>query len=167
MQKSLIDLHLLQSHASQVLGFKFQYYQRLEVNSPVPFGLYKLTALLVKEDFIDLDSMWVFLCLLWHLIGKPYCLLSFLYLDSSMDNVTSWNTWNSNVSASVRQTRHPWPVFSFSKDECSLASLIPRGNHGHYQDLWFSVVRHYHHGPYVWIGFSMDSVVLIITFVSR
>ncbi|EEF34845.1 tho2 protein, putative [Ricinus communis] len=46
------------SHASQILGFKFQYYQRLEVNSPVPFGLYKLTALLVKEEFIDLDSIY-------------------------------------------------------------------------------------------------------------
>lgn len=31
----------------------------MEVNSAVPFGLYKLTALLVKEEFIDLDSMWV------------------------------------------------------------------------------------------------------------
>ncbi|XP_021832088.1 THO complex subunit 2 isoform X1 [Prunus avium] len=49
------------SHASQILGFKFQYYQRLEVNSPVPFGLYKLTALLVKEDFIDLDSIYAHL----------------------------------------------------------------------------------------------------------
>ncbi|KAM5566947.1 THO complex subunit 2 [Rosa sericea] len=45
------------SHASQILGFKFQHYQRLEVNDPVPFGLYKLTALLVKENFIDLDSI--------------------------------------------------------------------------------------------------------------
>ncbi|KAF9670401.1 hypothetical protein SADUNF_Sadunf13G0064400 [Salix dunnii] len=44
-------------HASQILGFKFQYYQRMELNSPVPFGLYKLTALLVKEEFIDLDSI--------------------------------------------------------------------------------------------------------------
>ncbi|CAB4273699.1 unnamed protein product [Prunus armeniaca] len=49
------------SHASQILGFKFQYYQRLEVYSPVPFGLYKLTALLVKEDFIDLDSIYAHL----------------------------------------------------------------------------------------------------------
>lgn len=47
----------MQSHASQILGFKFQYYQRLEVNSPVPSGLYKLTALLVKEEFINLESM--------------------------------------------------------------------------------------------------------------
>ncbi|KAL9344872.1 hypothetical protein Peur_062547 [Populus x canadensis] len=45
------------SHASQILGFKFQYYQRIELNSHVPFGLYKLTALLVKEEFIDLDSI--------------------------------------------------------------------------------------------------------------
>ncbi|KAF2315778.1 hypothetical protein GH714_040316 [Hevea brasiliensis] len=36
------------SHASQ---------KRIEVNSPVPFGLYKLTALLVKEEFIDPDSI--------------------------------------------------------------------------------------------------------------
>ncbi|KAK6921550.1 THO complex, subunitTHOC2, C-terminal, partial [Dillenia turbinata] len=49
------------SHASQILGFKFQYYQRLEVNTPVPFGLYKLTALLVKKDFIDLDSIYAHL----------------------------------------------------------------------------------------------------------
>ncbi|KAF2316683.1 hypothetical protein GH714_042024 [Hevea brasiliensis] len=30
---------------------------RIEVYSPVPFGLYKLTVLLVKEEFIDLDSI--------------------------------------------------------------------------------------------------------------
>ncbi|KAK4751210.1 hypothetical protein SAY87_004692 [Trapa incisa] len=46
------------SHASQILGFKFQYYQRMEVNSPVPFGLYMVTALLVKEKFIDLNSVY-------------------------------------------------------------------------------------------------------------
>ncbi|XP_050231755.1 THO complex subunit 2 isoform X2 [Mercurialis annua] len=49
------------SHASQILGFKFQYYQRMEVNSPAPFGLYKLTALLVKNEFIDLDSIYAHL----------------------------------------------------------------------------------------------------------
>ncbi|KAA8529838.1 hypothetical protein F0562_034393 [Nyssa sinensis] len=49
------------SHASQILGFKFQYYQRMEVNCAVPFGLYQLTALLVKEDFIDLDSIYAHL----------------------------------------------------------------------------------------------------------
>ncbi|KAI4313667.1 hypothetical protein L6164_026626 [Bauhinia variegata] len=49
------------SHASQILGFKFQYYQRMEVNSPVPFGLYKLTALLVKQEFINLDSIYAHL----------------------------------------------------------------------------------------------------------
>ncbi|CAL0312394.1 unnamed protein product [Lupinus luteus] len=49
------------SHASQILGFKFQYYQRMEVSNPVPFGLYKLTALLVKQDFIDLDSIYAHL----------------------------------------------------------------------------------------------------------
>ncbi|XP_057417817.1 THO complex subunit 2 isoform X2 [Lotus japonicus] len=49
------------SHASQILGFKFQYYQRMEVSNPVPFGLYRLTALLVKQDFIDLDSIYAHL----------------------------------------------------------------------------------------------------------
>ncbi|KAK8310054.1 hypothetical protein V6Z12_D02G161600 [Gossypium hirsutum] len=49
------------SHASQILGFKFQFYQRMEVNTPTPFGLYKLTALLVKEEFIDLDSIYAHL----------------------------------------------------------------------------------------------------------
>ena len=52
--KKLFDM---QSHAPQILGFKFQYYQRLELNCPVPSGLYKLSALLVKEDFINLESM--------------------------------------------------------------------------------------------------------------
>ncbi|KAL3502101.1 hypothetical protein ACH5RR_036550 [Cinchona calisaya] len=46
------------SHASQILGFKFQYYQRSEVSYPVPIGLYQLTALLVKKDFIDVDSIY-------------------------------------------------------------------------------------------------------------
>ncbi|XP_078433738.1 THO2 [Wolffia australiana] len=49
------------SHASQILGFKFQYYQRMDVNSPVPFGLYRLTGLLVKADLIELDSIYVHL----------------------------------------------------------------------------------------------------------
>ncbi|XP_028767157.1 THO complex subunit 2 isoform X1 [Neltuma alba] len=49
------------SHASQILGFKFQYYQRMEVSNPVPFGLYRLTALLVKHEFIDLDSIYAHL----------------------------------------------------------------------------------------------------------
>ncbi|XP_060213787.1 THO complex subunit 2 isoform X4 [Lycium barbarum] len=49
------------SHASQILGFKFQYYQRLEVNDPVPSELYQLTALLVKRDFIDVDSIYAHL----------------------------------------------------------------------------------------------------------
>ena len=62
---SQLDVSVLQSHAAQILGFKFQYYQRMEVNSPVPFGLYKLTALLVKEEFIDLDSMWVICYTYW------------------------------------------------------------------------------------------------------
>ncbi|KAL7149573.1 hypothetical protein ABFS83_05G050400 [Erythranthe nasuta] len=46
------------SHASQILGFKFQYFQRMEINTPVPTGLYQLTALLVKKDFIAIDSIY-------------------------------------------------------------------------------------------------------------
>ncbi|KEH24624.1 THO complex subunit 2 [Medicago truncatula] len=49
------------SQASQILGFKFQYYQRMEVSNPVPYGLYRLAALLVKQDFIDLDSIYAHL----------------------------------------------------------------------------------------------------------
>ncbi|KAK2439583.1 THO2 [Trifolium repens] len=49
------------SHASQILGFKFQYYQRMEVSNPVPYGLYRLAALLVKQDFIDLDCIYAHL----------------------------------------------------------------------------------------------------------
>lgn len=49
------------SHASQILGFKFQYYQRMEVSNPVPYGLYRLAALLVKQDFIYLDSIYAHL----------------------------------------------------------------------------------------------------------
>ncbi|KAJ7955431.1 THO complex subunit 2 [Quillaja saponaria] len=49
------------SHASQILGFKFQYYQRMEVNSPAPFGLFKLTALLVMQEFIDPESIYAHL----------------------------------------------------------------------------------------------------------
>ncbi|KAG6707895.1 hypothetical protein I3842_06G055000 [Carya illinoinensis] len=61
--KSFLELIPIfpKSHASQILGFKFQYYQRMEVNDPVPFGLYKLTALLVKEEFIELDSIYAHL----------------------------------------------------------------------------------------------------------
>ncbi|KAK3166323.1 hypothetical protein QOZ80_1AG0044350 [Eleusine coracana subsp. coracana] len=46
------------SHAAQILGFKFQFYQRLDVNSPVPPGLYRTTALLIKSGFIDLDNVY-------------------------------------------------------------------------------------------------------------
>jgi len=49
------------SNASQILGFKFQYYQRMEVNNPVPLGLYQLAALLVKAGLIDLASVCVHL----------------------------------------------------------------------------------------------------------
>ncbi|KAL6577483.1 THO complex subunit 2 [Orobanche minor] len=46
------------SHASHILGFKFLYFQRIEINTPVPTGLYELTALLVKKEFIDVDSIY-------------------------------------------------------------------------------------------------------------
>ncbi|KAG0540719.1 hypothetical protein BDA96_03G433200 [Sorghum bicolor] len=46
------------SHAAQILGFKFQYYQRLDVNSPVPSGLFRTAALLIKSGFIDLDNVY-------------------------------------------------------------------------------------------------------------
>ncbi|KAH7656619.1 THO complex subunitTHOC2 N-terminal protein [Dioscorea alata] len=49
------------SHAAQILGFKFQYYQRMDVVEPVPFGLYRLTASLVKAEFIDLDNIYAHL----------------------------------------------------------------------------------------------------------
>ncbi|KAG8054208.1 hypothetical protein GUJ93_ZPchr0001g32682 [Zizania palustris] len=49
------------SHAAQILGFKFQYYQRLDVNSTVPPGLFRITALLVKSGLIDLDSVYAHL----------------------------------------------------------------------------------------------------------
>ncbi|KAL6613932.1 hypothetical protein ACP70R_036202 [Stipagrostis hirtigluma subsp. patula] len=46
------------SHAAQILGFKFEYYQRLDVNSSVPSGLFRTAALLVKSGFIDLDNVY-------------------------------------------------------------------------------------------------------------
>nr|CAB3479237.1 unnamed protein product [Digitaria exilis] len=46
------------SHAAQILGFKFQYYQRLDVNNPVPSGLFRTAALLVKSGFIDLNNVY-------------------------------------------------------------------------------------------------------------
>lgn len=49
------------SHAAQILGFKFQYYQRMDVDTPVPSSLYRLTALLVKAKFVDLDNIYVHL----------------------------------------------------------------------------------------------------------
>uniref|UniRef100_A0A453GQH8 THO complex subunit 2 N-terminal domain-containing protein n=1 Tax=Aegilops tauschii subsp. strangulata TaxID=200361 RepID=A0A453GQH8_AEGTS len=49
------------SHAAQILGFKFQYYQQLDVNSPVPSGLFRIAALLVKSGLIDLDNLYAHL----------------------------------------------------------------------------------------------------------
>ncbi|KAJ6973964.1 THO complex subunit 2-like isoform X1 [Populus alba x Populus x berolinensis] len=71
------------SHASQILGFKFQYYQRMELNSPVPFGLYKLTALLVREEFIDLDSICAHLLPKDHEAFEHYNIFSSKRLDEA------------------------------------------------------------------------------------
>jgi THO complex subunit 2 len=46
------------SHTTHILGFKFQFYQRSEVEDPVPTGLYRLAATLIKANYIDLDSMY-------------------------------------------------------------------------------------------------------------
>ncbi|KAM3353633.1 hypothetical protein ACQJBY_024659 [Aegilops geniculata] len=49
------------SHAAKILGFKFQYYQQLDVNIPVPSGLFRIAALLVKYGLIDLDNLYAHL----------------------------------------------------------------------------------------------------------
>ncbi|KAI5072915.1 hypothetical protein GOP47_0013021 [Adiantum capillus-veneris] len=49
------------SHTSHILGFKFQYYQRPEIEENVPSGLYILAATLIKANFIDLDSVFAHL----------------------------------------------------------------------------------------------------------
>uniref|UniRef100_A0A453GAP2 THO complex subunit 2 N-terminal domain-containing protein n=1 Tax=Aegilops tauschii subsp. strangulata TaxID=200361 RepID=A0A453GAP2_AEGTS len=49
------------SHAAKILGFKFQYYQQLDVNIPVPSGLFRIAALLVKSGLIDLDNLYAHL----------------------------------------------------------------------------------------------------------
>jgi THO complex subunit 2 len=52
-----ILVFMMQSHTSHILGFKFQYYQRPEVKETVPDGLYILATTLIKENFIDLESV--------------------------------------------------------------------------------------------------------------
>lgn len=49
------------SHTSHILGFKFQHYQRAEVEENVPTGLYILAATLIKAEFIDQDSVYAHL----------------------------------------------------------------------------------------------------------
>eukprot|EP00250_Pteridium_aquilinum_P010635 c19529_g1_i1 orf=214-5961(+) len=49
------------SHTSHILGFKFQYYQRSEIEDTVPSGLYTLAATLIKANFLDLDSVFAHL----------------------------------------------------------------------------------------------------------
>lgn len=51
-------LVLWQTHTTHILGFKFQYYQRPDVEVPAPSSLYRLAAALVKANCIDLDSMY-------------------------------------------------------------------------------------------------------------
>jgi len=51
-------LSLWQTHTTHILGFKFQFYQRLDVEDPAPGFLYRLAASLIKANCIDLDSMY-------------------------------------------------------------------------------------------------------------
>ncbi|XP_024388621.1 THO complex subunit 2 isoform X2 [Physcomitrium patens] len=45
------------THTTHILGFKFQFYQRPDVEDPAPDGLYRLAAALVKANCIELDSI--------------------------------------------------------------------------------------------------------------
>ncbi|KAG0583882.1 hypothetical protein KC19_3G168800 [Ceratodon purpureus] len=45
------------THTTHILGFKFQFYQRPDVEDPAPSGLYRLAASLIKANCIDLDSI--------------------------------------------------------------------------------------------------------------
>ncbi|KAH7352984.1 hypothetical protein KP509_19G073400 [Ceratopteris richardii] len=49
------------SHTSHILGFKFQYYQRQDIEENAPGGLYVLAATLIKANFLDLDSVFAHL----------------------------------------------------------------------------------------------------------
>ena len=44
--------------AAQLLGFKFRYYQKGEVNEPTPENLLVLSALLIKIGFVDLADLY-------------------------------------------------------------------------------------------------------------
>lgn len=63
--KNLAFLDLIplfpKAHASHILGFKFQYYQRSDVSDPVPESLYLLTGTLIKEHFIELEGIYAHL----------------------------------------------------------------------------------------------------------
>jgi hypothetical protein len=62
------------SHTTHILGFKFQFYQRSEVEDPVPTGLYRLAATLIKANYIDLDSMYATNSLLQNFFYcRPLC----------------------------------------------------------------------------------------------
>ncbi|KAG0595558.1 hypothetical protein M758_UG176800 [Ceratodon purpureus] len=50
-------LHPVQTQTTHILGFKFQFYQRSDVEDPAPSGLYRLAASLIKANCIDLDSI--------------------------------------------------------------------------------------------------------------
>lgn len=45
------------THTTHILGFKFQFYQRPDVEDPAPSFLYRLAASLIKANCIDLDSI--------------------------------------------------------------------------------------------------------------
>ncbi|KAG6378421.1 transcription factor/nuclear export subunit protein 2-domain-containing protein [Boletus reticuloceps] len=43
---------------AQVLGFKFAYYQGLDVHEPLPKGLYLAAAILIREGFVSLEELY-------------------------------------------------------------------------------------------------------------
>lgn len=70
-----------QSHTTHILGFKFQFYQRPDVEDPVPSGLFRLSAALIKANCIDLDSMYV----TWS--------LTFMELQPMFIHESLWRLW--------------------------------------------------------------------------
>ncbi|XP_020967090.1 uncharacterized protein LOC107618983 isoform X6 [Arachis ipaensis] len=69
------------SHASQILGFKFQYYQHMEVSCPVPFGLYKLTALLFFDGYEYHETSF----------GQTYQCYPASFLEKNALSLISWD----------------------------------------------------------------------------
>lgn len=53
-----VRVHIcMQSARAQVLGFKFQYYQREQVTQATPQSLYRLAGRLIKEDLVDINAL--------------------------------------------------------------------------------------------------------------